>query len=370
MKTLRDESYSSVDVASRISRDVVLSAEVIRSATSGYRAEGRRRGRDRPGPGGGDDRHRGPAPGDRQRRAAADLRRRAATRSRPRPRSRSGATPTARRASAPRSPGSSRSIRSTATSPACCTTRAGPRPCAPSTASRTCSSAASTWRIPRSVPQLLRRRDALFGAIVGPWNLSPAIDRLAAEVGELGLDAVRSPLGVALREANRLAALHALAPAGQRPGDRRARLGDARQAGPGLLPRARPRRPEAARTADLSSRLAAERRPLPRAHPRGSPPMTHRIIRRLAALAFVAAAGCRSPAFAAKTLVYCSEGSPEGFNPQFFTTGTTARRLVGADLQPPGRVRARHDQHRARPGRELDRRARRPEPTPSSCARA
>src|SRR5687768_14461477 len=28
-------------------------------------------------------------------------------------------------------------------------------------------------------------------------------------------------------------------------------------------------------------------------------------------------------AFAAKTLVYCSEGSPEGFNPQFFTTGTT-----------------------------------------------
>lgn len=29
-------------------------------------------------------------------------------------------------------------------------------------------------------------------------------------------------------------------------------------------------------------------------------------------------------AMAAKTLVYCSEGSPEGFNPQFFTTGTTA----------------------------------------------
>ena len=28
-------------------------------------------------------------------------------------------------------------------------------------------------------------------------------------------------------------------------------------------------------------------------------------------------------ALAAKTLVYCSEGSPEGFNPQFFTTGTT-----------------------------------------------
>ncbi|MCX9155449.1 ABC transporter substrate-binding protein [Niveibacterium sp. 24ML] len=29
------------------------------------------------------------------------------------------------------------------------------------------------------------------------------------------------------------------------------------------------------------------------------------------------------PALATKTLVYCSEGSPEGFNPQFFTTGTT-----------------------------------------------
>ncbi len=29
------------------------------------------------------------------------------------------------------------------------------------------------------------------------------------------------------------------------------------------------------------------------------------------------------PAVAAKTLVFCSEGSPEGFNPQFYTTGTT-----------------------------------------------
>ena len=29
-------------------------------------------------------------------------------------------------------------------------------------------------------------------------------------------------------------------------------------------------------------------------------------------------------ALSAQTLVYCSEGSPEGFNPQFFTTGTTA----------------------------------------------
>ena len=36
MKTLRDEGYSSVDVASRISKDVVLTAEVVRSATSAF----------------------------------------------------------------------------------------------------------------------------------------------------------------------------------------------------------------------------------------------------------------------------------------------------------------------------------------------
>jgi ABC-type transport system substrate-binding protein len=30
-----------------------------------------------------------------------------------------------------------------------------------------------------------------------------------------------------------------------------------------------------------------------------------------------------APATAKGTLVYCSEGSPEGFQPQFFTTGTT-----------------------------------------------
>ena len=57
----------------------------------------------------------------------------------------------------------------------------------------------------------------LFGALVEPWNLSPAMDRLASEVGSLGLDAASSPLGAALRDAERLAALHALAPAGQRP---------------------------------------------------------------------------------------------------------------------------------------------------------
>ena len=52
--------------------------------------------------------------------------------------------------------------------------------------------------------------------------------------------------------------------------------------------------------------------------------MSLRTSRRAAALAVLAFASVASgPAFAAKTLVYCSEGSPEGFNPQFFTTGTT-----------------------------------------------
>ena len=69
------------------------------------------------------------------------------------------------------------------------------------------------------VPQLAMRRDALFGAIVGPWKLSPAIDRLAEEIGAVGLDSARSPLGVALRGAQRLASLRALAAPGQRPVD-------------------------------------------------------------------------------------------------------------------------------------------------------
>ncbi|WP_425642683.1 ABC transporter substrate-binding protein [Marinomonas gallaica] len=46
---------------------------------------------------------------------------------------------------------------------------------------------------------------------------------------------------------------------------------------------------------------------------------------RLAALplAIMAASAIATSANAASTLVYCSEGSPEGFNPAFYTTGTT-----------------------------------------------
>lgn len=67
------------------------------------------------------------------------------------------------------------------------------------------------------VPQLLRRRDALFGAFAATWQLSPALDEVAAEVGSRGIDAVQSRLGLALRDAERLAAMHVLAPPGQRP---------------------------------------------------------------------------------------------------------------------------------------------------------
>src|ERR1700692_301482 len=51
------------------------------------------------------------------------------------------------------------------------------------------------------------------------------------------------------------------------------------------------------------------------------PVRTHR---RLLHAALIAGLIAALPAAAApKTLVYCSEGSPEGFQPQFFPTGTT-----------------------------------------------
>ena len=44
----------------------------------------------------------------------------------------------------------------------------------------------------------------------------------------------------------------------------------------------------------------------------------------MGAVAVTAIALCLgAPAQAAKTLVYCSEGSPENFNPQINTTGTS-----------------------------------------------
>ena len=51
----------------------------------------------------------------------------------------------------------------------------------------------------------------------------------------------------------------------------------------------------------------------------GHPP-AKLVLGTLAGATLLAFAGA---SFAAKTLVYCSEGSPEGFNPQYYTTGTT-----------------------------------------------
>lgn len=45
--------------------------------------------------------------------------------------------------------------------------------------------------------------------------------------------------------------------------------------------------------------------------------------RRLTTLALALAALTASSAISAKTLVYCSEGSPENFNPQLYTSGTS-----------------------------------------------
>jgi hypothetical protein len=216
MKTLRDESYSSVDVASRISRDVVLSAEVIRSATSVYRAKEDEEGEI-----------------DLARAVAiigtAGLRRAIASVVL-RPIFEAGGDTLSAKAAVKIWRDADRKARLGAAM----ATIVSLDPFDGYLAGLLHNSgwtallraidgvddlifAAADLAHPAVVPQLLRRRDALFGAIVGPWNLSPGIDALAAEVGQLGLDAVRSPLGTALRDANRLAALYALAPAGHRP---------------------------------------------------------------------------------------------------------------------------------------------------------
>ena len=216
MKTLRDESYSSVDVASRISRDVVLSAEVIKSATAVYRAKEEEEGEI-----------------DLARAVAiigtAGLRRAIASVVL-RPIFESGGDTLSAKAAVKIWRDADRKARLSAAI-------AGQESLDPFDGYLAGLLHNSGWTAtlraidgfedlivgnvdlahPAVVPELLRRRDALFGAIVGPWNLSPAIDRLAEEVGKVGLDAARSPLGIALREANRLAALYALAPAGHRP---------------------------------------------------------------------------------------------------------------------------------------------------------
>lgn len=215
MKTLRDERYSSVDVASRISKDVVLTAEVVRSATSAFE-----RGDDE----GEIDLARAVTMiGTRGlRRAIANVVLRPIFDAR-------GDTFSARAAT---------QIWKDADRKArLCAALASPQVLDPFDGYLAGLLHNTGWTAllraidgfedmhlngaqlahPEVVPQLLQRRDALFGALVGPWNLSAAVDGLAAEVGDQGLEGVDSALGLTLRQADRLAALRALAPAGQGP---------------------------------------------------------------------------------------------------------------------------------------------------------
>ncbi len=215
MKTLRDEHYSSTDVASRISRDVVLTAEVVRSATSAFQ--------------------RGDDDGEIDLARAVTMigtqgLRRAIANVVLRPIFDVGGDTLSARAAKQIWKDADKKAR-------LCAVLASQLALDPfdgylagllhnsgwTAALRAIdgladvTTSAAELSHASVVPQLVRRRDALFGALVEPWNLSPAMDRLAAEVGSQGIDAVQSPLGVALRDAERLATLHALAPAGARP---------------------------------------------------------------------------------------------------------------------------------------------------------
>ncbi len=215
MKTLRDEGYSSVDVASRISKDVVLTAEVVRSATSAFQR--------------GDDETeidlaRAVTMIGTQglRRAIANVVLRPIFDAKGDTFSARGATQVWKDADRKARLGAA---------------IAAPQLLDPFDGYLAGLLHNTGWTAllraidgfedmhldgaqlahPDVVPQLLQRRDALFGALVGPWNLSAAVDGLAAEVGARGLEDVVSPLGRALRHADRLAAMRALAPAGQGP---------------------------------------------------------------------------------------------------------------------------------------------------------
>ena len=209
MKTLRDESYSSVDVASRISKDVVLTAEVIRSATSAYQrtsddkidlaravavigAQGLRRAIAnvvlRPiFEARGDSLSARAAPqiwkdADRKARLCAAL---AAS---------DGLDPfDGYIAGLLHDTGWTASLRAI-------------------DGFQDAPAGAGQLTHPTVAPQLFIRRDRLFGAMVQGWQLGEAVSALAVEVGRDGLAAARSPLGLALRGADRLALLYALAP--------------------------------------------------------------------------------------------------------------------------------------------------------------
>ena len=215
MKTLRDDRYSSVDVASRISKDPVLTAEVVRSATSAFQ--------------------RGDDEGEIDLARAVTMigtsgLRRAIANVVLRPIFDAKGDTFSARAATQIWQDADRKAR-------LCAALAGPRVRDPFDGYLAGLLHNTGWTAllraidgfadmdlngaqlshPEVVPQLLQRRDALFGALVGPWNLSSAVDGLAAEVGRHGIDGAESPLGAALRQADRLAALRALAFAGEGP---------------------------------------------------------------------------------------------------------------------------------------------------------
>jgi HD-like signal output (HDOD) protein len=214
MKTLRDEGYSSADVASRISRDVVLTAEVVRSATAVLSR--------------GDDGEEIDLARAVQVVGTQGLRR-AIANVVLRPIFDAKGSSLSARAATQIWKDADRKARLCAA----CAGQAGLDPFDGYLAGLLHNSgwtavlraidnledlSIGTVEVshPEVVPQVIRRRDALFGALVGPWKLGALMDQLADEVGSVGLENARSPLGIALRDADRLAALRALAPAGQR----------------------------------------------------------------------------------------------------------------------------------------------------------
>lgn len=95
------------------------------------------------------------------------------------------------------------------------------------------SSDLHTLLAPATVRALVERRDVLFCKLVGPWALSEPLVALSDEMAAFGLGAAQSPLGLALRQADRLATLQALDSAGrlpQRLDDTMRRLSPAEQA--------------------------------------------------------------------------------------------------------------------------------------------
>ena len=70
--------------------------------------------------------------------------------------------------------------------------------------------AITQWTAPVAARALSDRRDLLFCKLIRPWQLSAPLVALADDIEAHGLAAARSPLACALRQAHGLASLHAL----------------------------------------------------------------------------------------------------------------------------------------------------------------